>query len=320
MVRSFYGQTDLFIILSTLDEWRICWLPDCDKCAFSSSMQPITTEPSDENEGTIIGERLIHGSKIFHYTDTELIPVLISVFLKGYYGSHGSVSVMSYSRPFIHINSESWSWLRLPSSFDITMPLRLGVPTDVTSLFIVRYFSAGGDGRTILAIDCKERILCAVKLFFPIDSEISPCSLERKLWKDIWNVDTIKCKLIGQNALVMPLVFCARVKKNDMPTKIFSLKLSEWLYNYIDIGDTETDRPAMEEIVNEVQYCYNKHQWTVDEAKKSATLAMRDAGYEHADMKTEHVALLPRLDEAGHISSLQPILIDLSRVNILPRS
>ena len=311
MVRSFYGQVDLFIIVTTMDGWHICWLPDCDECAASSSRERQQTHTSIPD-----GKRVIHGSRVFKHDDKELIPSLVSAFIKGYYGRYGSVSMMSISRQYICAESDKWNWSKLPQNFSLTEPLKIGVPVNTSSVLMVRYFAMGGDGQVILGLNCSERLLHVVKLYHPKEdsSQQSPRDLEHKLWEQIWGVNTSKCRLAGCDALIMPLVFCA----TGLSDKEFFLSRSDWLYNSGIIGDTDdADLQAMDKIEQQVKACYNEHPWSVDEAEAEAKATMKAAGYAHADMKLEHIALMPRFDESGDIVALQPILIDLARVETL---
>ena len=177
----------------------------------------------------------------------------------------------------------------------------------------------GGDGRVFLGLNCSERLLHVVKLYHPVEdsSQQSPRDLEHTLWKQIWGVNTSKCRLAGCDALIMPLVFCVGGLSNEE----FSLSRSYWLYNFgvrADIDDA--DLPAMKKIEQQVNACYDDRPWSVDEAAAAATATMRAAGYSHADMKREHIALLPQFNESVDIVALQPILIDLARVDSLDQS
>jgi len=311
MVRTFYGQVDLFIIVTTMDGWRICWLPDCDECAASSS---VSVAGPQTHTSSPVGKRLIHGSRMFKHDDKELIPSLVSAYIKGYYGRYGSVSVMSMSRQYICAERDKWNWSKLPQKFSLTEPLKIGVPVDTSSVFVVRYFAMGGDGRVFLGLNCSERFLYVVKLYHPVEdsSQQKPRDLEHNLWKQIWGVNTSKCRLVDCDALIMPLVFCAA----GLPDKEFLLSRSDWLYNSGITADTDhADLLAMSNIEQQVKACYDKRPWSVDEAAAEATATMRAAGYAHADMKCEHIALMPHFDESGDIVALQPILIDLARVD-----
>jgi hypothetical protein len=252
---------------------------------------------------------------VYTHDDKELIPALVSSFIKGFHGRYGSISVMSSSRQFISVGEDNWNWLKLPRDFNLTDPLQIGIPNDNSSIFIVRYFALGGDGRAFLGLSCSKRLLFVVKLFNPDEkpSSQTPRDLEHDLWKLLWNVDTVKRTLAGCEALIMPLVFCAR----RFPVKGFSLSSSDWLYNTGSNHDTDLDFSALRNIEEQVATCFKKYHWNVDEASEVAASTMRTKGYVHADMKVEHVALMPQIDKSGIIVDLQPILIDLARVNCI---
>ena len=138
--------------------------------------------------------------------------------------------------------------------------------------------------------------------------------LECSLWKSIWDVDTIKCDIVGNCSLVMPLVLCAEEKQGSIK---FCISITDSLYNSGSTRDAETDRPAMDKIESQIKACYDSHPWSVEEAEQVAVETMRSAGYIHDDLKPQHVALLPQLDAVGDVVSLKPILIDLSRVKAI---
>ena len=72
--KNFYNQRFVFGILTTLDEWKICWLNDTDKCARSDEIIQDTFisrfQPNLERE--------IYSSKVYKHTDPDLTRVLLS--------------------------------------------------------------------------------------------------------------------------------------------------------------------------------------------------------------------------------------------------
>jgi hypothetical protein len=216
---------------------------------------------------------------------------------------------MNHTRPFISVDKLKWCWLKLPKTNNLKLPLNIGIPHEISSLLVVRYFSVGGDGRVFVGLDLDQRRLRVVKLFRNDTSGLS--QLEHDLWLEIWGVETITCTLAGNEALVMPLVFTA---KED---GTFAISPNEWAYNHGSVADG--DELAFNRIFEQTSICLSNRPWSVAEAQAEALAAMEAAGYTHDDMKLQHVALLPELDAAGNISALRPVLIDLARVSKLVR-
>jgi hypothetical protein len=261
------------------------------------------------NDGwDVMGDRVLHATKIYKHDDRELIPVLMSAIIKGYYGQHGTVAVIDRARPFISVSSKSWTWSKLPRGFSTSLPLRLGIYSEsvASDFFVLRYFSPGGDGRVFLGLCPQTRLLCVAKIYKKESPELA--DIEMDLWLKLWGVSTRKCFLVGNVSLLMPLVFTAKSDRS------FAILPKDWAYNRGSLpAENET---AFVDLTNQALACFHARVWTFEEAYNEASSVLTRFGYRHGDMKTEHVALLPVLDIFGKIISLRPIFIDLTTVTV----
>jgi hypothetical protein len=128
------------------------------------------------------------------------------------------------------------------------------------------------------------------------------------LWLKLWGVSTRKRFLAGNVSLLMPLVFTAKSDRS------FAILPKDWAYNRGSLpAENET---AFVDLTNQALACFHARVWTFEEAYNEASSVLARFGYQHGDMKTEHVALLPVLDIFGKIISLRPIFIDLTTVTV----
>eukprot|EP00977_Amphora_coffeiformis_P000444 scaffold112_cov196-Amphora_coffeaeformis.AAC.11 len=82
-LQSFFGLQHVFGILSTYEQWRICWMPRSERAAMATSASAPTHDPKDheaENTHTVVPERVLHGSsKFFFFAGTIQISRACSV-------------------------------------------------------------------------------------------------------------------------------------------------------------------------------------------------------------------------------------------------
>ena len=64
-LKTFYGLEEVFGIVSTYEQWRICWLPQSDERAKSSSLSTISESQQRLNSASDIL------SKEFNYEEEE---------------------------------------------------------------------------------------------------------------------------------------------------------------------------------------------------------------------------------------------------------
>lgn len=65
-LKSFFGLEHVFGILSTYEEWRICWMPQSQKAAVATKI--VGKEEADEVETeveSVVPSRVLHGSPVF---------------------------------------------------------------------------------------------------------------------------------------------------------------------------------------------------------------------------------------------------------------
>lgn len=110
-LQSFFGIKNVFGILTSYDQWRICWLPLSDQAAAATSSAALGTEHAREIETQIVvPERVLQGSKFFAWDDEDLPRALCTVILKMYSSPRSQVSLVDKNRPYIVIDQDQWSW------------------------------------------------------------------------------------------------------------------------------------------------------------------------------------------------------------------
>eukprot|EP01133_Synstelium_polycarpum_P015459 gene15459-18342_t len=97
-----YGQVNVFGIVTTYKDWRVCWLQgESDTTAqaksISNSFEPHSIEsPSAEPTlPTKVLSRSLYGSGVISYTDNTLPRVIMSTILKMYYSPRRHVPLLS---------------------------------------------------------------------------------------------------------------------------------------------------------------------------------------------------------------------------------
>ncbi len=182
MLRSYFGMNDAVVILTTLDEWRLCWLN-------TSTMFPVSVRQNQKTyntrSSTQIQQATLFGTK-FTRNDPKLLKALMTLVRKSYESRPIPFPVISTNRAYAEYHLTSWRW----SSID-NLPetqLRLGIPCPSIirlqakehdcsrGLYILRPFfaSGGGDGCASIIFDAA-MTLGVIKLFY--DSNIDKNNL-----------------------------------------------------------------------------------------------------------------------------------------------
>jgi hypothetical protein len=125
-LRHFFGQQNVFGIVSTYKQWRIYWLPDSDDSARATKTdiaQDATIEMPNvipSFTGNFVGDskdcprspvkRIVYGSRILEWNNSSLPSYLVSVILKMYYSRNYNIKILDAKRSYIILNKTSWFW------------------------------------------------------------------------------------------------------------------------------------------------------------------------------------------------------------------
>lgn len=236
-LHSFHGLKDVFGIVATYEEWRICWFPESQATAESSSVdadkaareRKLESEPDLDDESELedeedplemiedkeIGTRILHGTAIIPWNDPDLVKKLHSAVLKMYESRlhYQTVSRMSIKRPYIKLTEDTWYWITLGKNDKIPKLNFRKMPkldSDL-NLLLLEDFRGGEDGRVWLACSMKGEV-CVIKFAERDTKKESQQTPEQKLGMEASNWNTLGRnevqvkKLGGCPALVMPYI------------------------------------------------------------------------------------------------------------------
>ena len=112
-LKSFFGLEHVFGILSTCEEWRVCWMPRSQKAAVAAEMLAVKEEADEvETEAEpVVPGRVLHGSPVFRWDDPNLSRILCStIILKMYSSPKTEVQLIDKDGPCIILDASQWSW------------------------------------------------------------------------------------------------------------------------------------------------------------------------------------------------------------------
>eukprot|EP01118_Nematostelium_gracile_P018556 TRINITY_DN8271_c0_g1_i1.p1 TRINITY_DN8271_c0_g1~~TRINITY_DN8271_c0_g1_i1.p1 ORF type:complete len:516 (-),score=92.47 TRINITY_DN8271_c0_g1_i1:98-1570(-) len=185
-LKSFYGIQDIFGIVTTYEEWRICWLPECDGAASSDRRPTEKVEEAniehlndaDENSGEEVeplgdGEQIqaneVHGTKVINWSDKSLYQTLKTVLLKMFFSRRRDVKLIDSDRLYLVMNQNEWRWKKYP--FPKAFKLRSReFPLNTEKEFVfLEDLHGGRDGRCWSVCSLSGRV--AVVKFMNKDSQ-----------------------------------------------------------------------------------------------------------------------------------------------------
>lgn len=231
-LESFYGLQHVFGIVSTYQQWRICWFPSSDNAARATEIEPqpkVAPQSESENEETegqekvehseeykreyiitfykrriltVYIRRKIYGTSLIEWNDKELPALLASVILKMYHSPTAPVKRFSSQRPYIAMTDTNWTWEAVKWGAKFQANYKTMPSTQPDKLFLLEDFRGGVDGRVWLACS-KQGEICVIK--FDHMEKKEALEKEAQHWRDIWgHKDTQVITLSGKPALMMP--------------------------------------------------------------------------------------------------------------------
>jgi hypothetical protein len=317
LIRSFYGLRKVFGIVSTYNEWKFGWLPDCRDAACTTGKALVSTRTSEN----ALDERRMDVSRVYELHDPELFSTLATVMTRMHAYAGDGIPVWSPRRSVLSLRAcqdALWQWTKIPS----TIQLSLTMPHSSTRNFmILGRCGAGSEGSCFLAAS-SSGCLCAVKLYgssqfglfekckdrkatpqLDPDSEhivreenITKASIERDMWHRCGFKGVFSVHEKGRFMLVMPVAFtCHEVDGTR--------KFNTSLLHCRDSQGNECPIPGWQEIVRYV--CALTPDLVIDKCIRHVA----NAKIINRDVEWRHVALVPEKQQAGGYS-LVPILLD----------
>ena len=235
-LRFTHGVQQVFGIITTYKQWRICWLPE------ASELASATTEPEPQSQSSSTNSTLttssdlstLYGSALYEYNQPELIEVLVSTLRKMACGTVIPVTTLlptagQTGRKYGLISDEGFTWQDLPLSFRLSY---LITPTDpLDELYLLQDYGEGLDGRVWLAATASGSLTVvkmtreSVTVEAPlkkqrvgeegtgegqgeVDRYMHMYDCERELWRSVWGAESTVCRMfLNAYALLMPFAF-----------------------------------------------------------------------------------------------------------------
>eukprot|EP01114_Cavostelium_apophysatum_P000777 TRINITY_DN1069_c0_g1_i11.p1 TRINITY_DN1069_c0_g1~~TRINITY_DN1069_c0_g1_i11.p1 ORF type:complete len:362 (+),score=90.71 TRINITY_DN1069_c0_g1_i11:1788-2873(+) len=245
-LRNYFGIKNVFGILTTYEEWRICWLPECDHAALSDApsseelakerptptqsqkMTDLLARPHEigdnfpdevlELTGTPPAEadpsRCLHGTEVKRFDDENLLDMLASVVCKMYVSPQENIDLFDRKWYRIYADEQKLCWR--PLKLDGSPRFFAGSSIQSSGYFLLHSVGRGKYGKVWLAVKEANAQIVALKIFYCMPP---PAEKELKVWtayKPEFKVSVVT--VAGLPALCMP--YLAPLKRDNK--EIFS--------------------------------------------------------------------------------------------------
>jgi hypothetical protein len=314
-LRNNFGQCEVFGILTTLEHWRVCWLPDSD--SFAASIEKNPKQAPDLTSAFPVKttlNRVLSASRIYDMNDPHLLKVIGTVLTKSLESQYRRVSLLSPLRSYVALHRDFWTWEATTEKSLQSHPLTLRLPVEQQELElkVLRWFNGGADGQVCLALTSSNQLV-VVKRFHEDDK----CLKEFNLWKTVNGVGVLQIQLVNSQCLIMPFVFqCVETEKGIE----FNFDLSSWGK---EKGSAFEDDASFDVWTTKINDFMKTRQLTAETTLVEAVDGLVSKLYVHRDLDWRHVGLLPQLSFSDEnqseeiIIGMKPVLIDLSSVELL---
>ena len=295
-LREMHGRRDVFGIITNYFSWRIVWLPDCDLVACHPD-EDITSVSVNLTLGCDVPRNLFGTEKIF-YQDPALPRYLVSLIRKLSHSKSIPRKILDTEKAYIEISPTLFHWVDSALAKLTLKPYH----ANSNKFLLLRDFKYGCDGRVWLACTSKKGNLCVIKfLREPADGY---GTAEAENWRSLYGVQASSITMVQDSpAVIMPFAFhCKDIAGRHRFDSCLSQCASSELFS--------NDQDCLEEDVSAV------NELVAEEIARQAIDTIAFKGYIHEDVKWEHVAALPTVQEDGSVT-FTGILIDLTRVTKL---
>eukprot|EP01034_Spumella_vulgaris_P026255 gene26255-32802_t len=328
LFRCLYGVRELFAIVTTYDEWNICWLSDTDKYATQIDTDNPPGLHGTHGYASCIPDdvRAMNGAGVRN--PSEYTPPVSAGHSRG--GSYTGIAVPTFDDeedadgqyspiPQHHFYDSSSNNSNTPPPRPTTLPSEIRklslVPPRIGTdeFYLLRDYRGGRDGRVWLACD-KTGHMCVIKFCHPEDVDA-----ECLHWNDI-NGDEEEeegsdadspsgervgieesrpiayvTQLLGVPALIMPVAFHV-VEELDGQTH-FDTHMRNWTWELNTSHDHLNVTDAQDvSLVEGYQTCLDMLTLPENDPYAVAVRAIEHIArnhYVHDDVEFRHVALLP---------------------------
>ena len=297
-IRSYKGVRYCFGILTSFDQWHICWLPDTDFYASSTAIHYTSSpDPADSRASRPRGtspdtlltfsdiERTIYYATYFTGPTDEVKPLsyaLYTLFNKiaasSRLGSPVLVLLLNPQRSYLQMTCNGWLWIsRSAIKAD---QLTLAPPPIHTTSFVLLYDMRGGrDGRVWLACDVNGH-LAVLKLYSATHS-MAAVKLEVKRWHKLGLSSVYSTQLCNKPTIVMPVGF-------TFPKKSLS---TAWITDSEVAAGTVSRFHSIRQTLSELR---------PEDVRERCIQTCASHKLIHKDIKWRHVAVFPVMSSSRY--------------------
>ncbi|KYQ92301.1 hypothetical protein DLAC_06263 [Tieghemostelium lacteum] len=246
LLSNMHGQKNVFGIVSTYAQWRCYWLFNTFTVMTDSVSKPNITLldiPIPSVRGTLQTKkdlmfeqmlpRTFFGTKVYNYNDLTLPPLLANVIHHMYSTGFEHIDLKKKTH-FINVSEDSMIWVNFRSPIEFNF--NFAPFSYITKVFLIQDLGGGEHGKVWLSCDQKGNVF--VLKFFKQNhighDNSKDADNERKLWKEIWGIETKVSTFINNKALMMPYIKPLSQQDWD-DTKIQSC-INESVNNFISAG------------------------------------------------------------------------------------
>ncbi|KAJ3392393.1 hypothetical protein HDU92_008452 [Lobulomyces angularis] len=313
-LRYTYGTKYVIAIITTYNEWRICWYSNVNNIAKSRTESEILKHIRYDKDSYPynIDENTLYLSECYKHNDPSIAQILTSCIHKMYVTHNETpenIKFKEFKFKYIEVNQSKMYWKSLPETlqhFTYQFPRE-----NINGFYLLKKYHDGRDGRAWLS--CSDNGNLVVLKLSSINNSTSAEEMlnnESKYWNDIWDCNTYVTKFDKDNTLIMPFAFqCIK----NIEGKIYFKSPEVWNKN-----ETKKD------ILNFDYMLENKlNLFDVDKIKsyidnpmtvaREALTVMKEKGFRHDDIEWRHVALLP-IKVNDNNWTVKPIMIDLTGI------
>ena len=236
-LRFTHGVQQVFGIITTYKQWRICWLPEASELA-SATTEPEPQPLASSTSNTVpVSSDLstLYGSALYEYNQPALIEVLVSTLRKMASSTVIPVTTLlptpsETGRKYGLISAEgTFTWQDLPLFLRLSYLMK---PTDpLDKVYVLQDYGEGLDGRVWLAATASGGLTvvkmtrASVTVEAPLKKQrvseegvgkgqgevgryMHMYDRERELWRSVWGAESTVCRtFLNAYALLMPFAF-----------------------------------------------------------------------------------------------------------------
>jgi hypothetical protein len=310
-LQNYYGQRDIFVILTTMKDWKLTWLPQCSGPAATSTLPPKEEWGAASDALPVLPTaREICSTGVLSHDDPRLIRLLLSAVAKCAASPLHPVPVLCVTRLYITLTAAEWRWVRMTpdtvSDFNDRISFaQKKVMEPTTEYTVLKSMIEGSDHNVWTVIAGQPPAVCVVKQTDTVDD----AEYEAEIWRTVNQSPNAYCAQVANKpSMVMPFAFPA-VEVGCVVK--FSYDAHSWTAEG-EAARCSVPTRLTQEIATVQQQVAERGLSNVRTAAALAIERLAAHGVQHNDLEWRHVAILP-VYEGGVIVDVLPVLTDFER-------